>query len=1255
MPTYRQGPALLNARMYAGPACRNVQRDWSGIGFAAASLICWFVTTSATALPWGNSGPKLDPRDAAFAPAEVVPAETGVQWGVPLQGGPLKVLFIAPRFALRDAEALARRIELRVETVALWDATHLGQPEPSARAVPGTSRDDVIAELRKELDKKWDAIIAANFDFGVLPPEVLQLLTDKIRAGTGIVLAHHRHTLPDALKAFLDEVTPDPAGAIVTHGLGEQLTAEWKSGLGFVQCGNVGNGRLVELDYEGDWPRTHCLIPALDNPLLAEQEDFDTYLSLAARALRWAARRDVPVTVAGVRAKPAPHPEELQIPPGLEEMVNANLPAGTTLYHPYTLDLSAPADRTYRVRTGVRQRGRGQPPVTITLPDPVRKGAQTCDFYVVAGAGEYWLDVWLLDGDKVAEWFSQAIALDGWPSIADLAINKPSVLSQDTIGITFTMPAQKRPCIAMARATDAYGRVVGLHHQPIAPDTSVARMGLGFADLLGDILKVEVWVSDRDLPAMPDWDTRIAAYASKYVPVRGPVPVDRFDVVTSVDGSAEFNAREYYRALTKLGITAVRFPAAEESMRVMPSLGLHAVPEITTYSPYQATPSTVRTPCLNDPEFIRAEQSHLKGMAQIVRDYATAAISFGGANALSASREDLCTCPNCIAGFGEYLRKQYVDLAALNHAWGASYTAWDAIAPLTEQQARESQRYAPWVDFRLYMDSVFLKTHAEARKAMRTGDMRARCGISAFGVTDELFSGYDWAALASELDMLATPADPRLVEIVHSTRGPAALAGIEAPADATPARLRWLPWYAVLHRAQSVWWPDITASTVNVPVPAGADPLGNPVDMAPEFFHESAALEDGLARLWLKSAPARPSIAIYTGRASAWLNEVDNRFGVSSADSERAFAAAFAALGYPFDFVTPQRIEKGTLSGYRVLVLPMARALSDGDVSAIKTFAASGGCVVADIAPGSLNEHGVARETPPLAETFGVKYAKAPTPAGPANALVELTIGGAKASGDFADIRADAAVGPAGAETGGMAGASPVWLLHANSPALLLNHTIAEHTLDRARGILDGLLRSAGVQPVVDVAIANGKEFRGERFAATFGGAQIIALLADAGGPAKTQKVRLRFDRSAHVYDLRTNLPIRRPTTVNVELQPGAAGLLSVLPYDVAGCTLTTPPTAPVGMRMPFRVEIKSDRGSPGDHLVRVDVFAVTTETLEPLPQYAQEILCAKGEGNGFIPFALNDRTTRYRIVARDLLSGASGESFVFLTHETRN
>jgi hypothetical protein len=74
-------------------------------------------------------------------------------------------------------------------------------------------------------------------------------------------------------------------------------------------------------------------------------------------------------------------------------------------------------------------------------------------------------------------------------------------------------------------------------------------------------------------------------------------------------------------------------------------------------------------------------------------------------------------------------------------------------------------------------------------------------------------------------------------------------------------------------------------------------------------------------------------------------------------------------LGITPNLLTTPMLEAGALSGHgiRVLILPDAIALSDAEVAAIKAFAASGGKVLADTAPGLFDGHIKLRPAPPLA------------------------------------------------------------------------------------------------------------------------------------------------------------------------------------------------------------------------------------------------------------------------------------------------
>jgi hypothetical protein len=79
-----------------------------------------------------------------------------------------------------------------------------------------------------------------------------------------------------------------------------------------------------------------------------------------------------------------------------------------------------------------------------------------------------------------------------------------------------------------------------------------------------------------------------------------------------------------------------------------------------------------------------------------------------------------------------------------------------------------------------------------------------------------------------------------------------------------------------------------------------------------------------------------------------------------------------------------------------------------------------------------------------------------------------------------------------------------------------------------------------------------------------------------------------------------------------------------------------------------MHVEVNAPGVVPGRHIVHVDIepdFGPGAKS--PIRHYAQTITCEAGRGDGYIPLALDDPAGVYRIVARDILTGASAKARV--------
>jgi hypothetical protein len=103
----------------------------------------------------------------------------------------------------------------------------------------------------------------------------------------------------------------------------------------------------------------------------------------------------------------------------------------------------------------------------------------------------------------------------------------------------------------------------------------------------------------------------------------------------------------------------------------------------------------------------------------------------------------------------------------------------------------------------------------------------------------------------------------------------------------------------------------------------------------------------------------------WTARGSAKEAE-DNALRASV----RQTASRLAHLAISPQFISPAQVERGELGsgGLRTLLLPYAIALSDAEVSAIRDFIGHGGTVAADVEPGTFDQHGRQRASPPLAD-----------------------------------------------------------------------------------------------------------------------------------------------------------------------------------------------------------------------------------------------------------------------------------------------
>ncbi len=488
--------------------------------------------------------------------------------------------------------------------------------------------------------------------------------------------------------------------------------------------------------------------------------------------------------------------------------------------------------------------------------------------------------------------------------------------------------------------------------------------------------------------------------------------------------------------------------------------------------------------------------------------------------------------PVSLAGFRGWLATRYGSLAALNRQWGSDFPGWDAVLPITTEAAvaRTDGNFAPWADFKAWMDVAFADALRAGTDAVHRADPAARAGIEGGQVPG--WGGYDYGMLARAADVMEMYDAGNNVEIVHSLAPEVTLLTTTSGGGAAErARI----WHELLLGGRGlILWDD---SHGFVRDDGRAGPVGD--EMAKTF----AELRGGIAALLIASAPRPDPLAILYSPASIridWLlarqaeavpweqrdSEAEGADTTLRAGMRRAASLA-AHLGVQPRWLTPDLLAGGALDRERIraLVLPRATALSDGEIEAIRRFALAGGLVLADGTPGRFDAHGSRRPAQPLAD---------------------------------------------------LALARPVGLtrdLDPADPAPLADFS--------------SVLQQAGVVPSFRLLDPRGLPAAGVT-ARLFGNGAVTLIGIERDSAAAPTTVTLALPLPGFVYDLRRHLVLGRTDRVALTLDADGPALLAVAPAPLPPPRLAGPATAVPGEPIVFQVGLAEPSPATA-HVLRLE------------------------------------------------------------------
>lgn len=584
------------------------------------------------------------------------------------------------------------------------------------------------------------------------------------------------------------------------------------------------------------------------------------------------------------------------------------------------------------------------------------------------------------------------------PARADRLVLPPAVERTGSVEAQFIAdPPLSAPAEVTLDWTDALGRHVahyGLTAQPGAP--TAVRLDLRHAVAMGNTLRS---VSIRD-GARHD---AVAAFIAR----PAPGVWDDFQLISYAEQSTARHA-----AMRTLGVTAAkvfghRVPFSEAD--VMPRIAAPLagdfrwyVENIATdfYSPYhmwtpehgndvtwqftqaqarhQTAPGDLgvfeRRPSLSDPAWIARIGARLAAHVRAHGDYRPLYYSLGDEPGIAdlAAAWDFDRSPVALADFRDWLRRRRGSLAAVNAAWGTGFADWDAVLPetTTAAMARTDGRYAAWNDHKAFMDWRFATAIRAGTEALHAADPAALAAIEGGQIPG--WGGWNYAELAGTVDLMEIYDIGQNVEIALSLNPGLIPIGTVFGHDEAARRQIW---HAALGGSRGlILWDDDDAMFRD---DGTLGPAGTA--LAPAL----GPLRGGLGALLIAAPPPpSPVAALYSpasfrlrwlldhrGAGDAWTRRSSELEGEDNAlrAAMRALADTLGGLGVAPRWLTPEQLAGGVPAEVRMLVLPGALVLSDGEVAAITAFAARGGQVFSEGETGIFDGNANRRARPALA------------------------------------------------------------------------------------------------------------------------------------------------------------------------------------------------------------------------------------------------------------------------------------------------
>ena len=381
-------------------------------------------------------------------------------------------------------------------------------------------------------------------------------------------------------------------------------------------------------------------------------------------------------------------------------------------------------------------------------------------------------------------------------------------------------------------------------------------------------------------------------------------------------------------------------------------------------------------PCMDDPIYNAYAKRYLKAVAEhFAGDERVGAFVLWGEPNINSIRPyglKICYCKYTKEKFRQWLKERYGDISALNAAWGregpSDYIDFCQVNPPTDL-SRQKGGFNSWEDWAEYMEFNLAEHIREADRIFKEngalqptitemlpgtnngidpwklGEGTDIVGVSLFGKPTRN------AALCMNMSNSIAKALGKSVFVVEAGGGSIKFDDPNpfAPSGFTPSfeELKTTVLMRAGYGAKGImfwcWRPrlsDVEGNDFGMCRPDGK-PLKRTVQLG-----EFAKMMEKLSPLY-NQCDRISDVAIYT---SQQINHIMNgdKMGNNYLNAVRGANYMLTDLHINSDFICEKEILKGSLSKYKVLILPCTYVISEKCAASIAEFVKKGGRVIAD-------------------------------------------------------------------------------------------------------------------------------------------------------------------------------------------------------------------------------------------------------------------------------------------------------------------